>query len=327
MVKIKENLPKVSFVVCTYNCVDFTKRCLGSIRAQDYPQDKVEIVVVDSDSDDGTIEAARELGARVIITKKKGYMEGKGMPKSMGCSKASGDIIITIDSDNKLIEKDWIRKMIYPLLVDKDVNFCICRMAVVHSDPLINQYLSFVGTDPFAVYTSLDPQISLRNVKLVDKGKYYTYNIKAEDFLICGGYYLTFRKETLKKIGGYSRDVDTIYTLAKKNMANVAIPKDAHLHHLMTPDTRNFLKKKVKWGKYYFTAGNNEREFKWASGMFGKFGRIRFCYEVLRSLLFFSAFFASLRMFYLDREKAWLLHGPMTFATTVAYMIAYIKTR
>ena len=170
----KENLPKVSFVICTLNCRDFTKRCLESIRNQDYPQEKVEIIVVDSYSTDGTIEIAKALGAKIILTKIRGYMEGKGMPKSIGCSKAKGDIIITIDSDNALVEKDWIRKMTYPLSTDKKIDYCICRMSVVRSDPLINQYLSYIGTDPFAVYCSLDPQISLKNLRLEDKGKYYT---------------------------------------------------------------------------------------------------------------------------------------------------------
>src|SRR3990167_8737186 len=122
------NLPKVSFVVCTLNCKDYATRCLESIRRQDYPQDKVEIVVVDSYSTDGTIEIAKKLGARVILTKIRGYMEGKGMPKSIGCEKAKGDIIFTIDSDNFLVEKDWIKKMIFPLMTNKEIDYCICRM-------------------------------------------------------------------------------------------------------------------------------------------------------------------------------------------------------
>ena len=36
--------PTVSIVICTLNCRDYTQRCLESIRAQDYPQDKIEIV-------------------------------------------------------------------------------------------------------------------------------------------------------------------------------------------------------------------------------------------------------------------------------------------
>jgi len=323
---MSSRLPRVSIVICTLNCKDYLERALKSIRKQSYPQSKVEIVIVDSYSTDGTIETAKRYGARVILTKIRGYMEGKGMPKSMGCKKAKGEIVITIDSDNALVEDNWIMNMVYPLMSDKKIDFCICRMAVVKSDPLVNQYLSIIGTDPFAVYGSLDPQISLGNIPLKDHGKYYSYKLTPENFFIVGGYYLAFRKETLKKIGGYSRDVDTAFVLSKRGMANVGIPKKTHLHHLITTGAFEFLRKKVKWGKNYFVQGKVDRELEWSKGVFGKFGKIRFSYEVLRNLLFWPSFAISLKMFAKTREKAWLLHAPMKFATTIAYIIAYINS-
>tara|TARA_Y100000310_G_C20702463_1_gene831143 strand:- start:9765 stop:10733 length:969 start_codon:yes stop_codon:yes gene_type:complete len=319
--------PKVSFIICTLNCKQDLERCLKSIRAQDYPQNKVEIVVVDSYSTDGTIEVAKEYKSTLLLTKIRGYMEGKGMPKSMGCEKASGEIIITLDSDNALVEKDWIRKMIHPLLIDKEVNFCISRMAVVPSDPLINQYLSMVGTDPFAIYTSVDPQISLKNLKLQDKGKYYTYTLTPENFLIVGGYYLTMRKSTLKEIGGYSRDVDVAFSLAQKGMGTFAIPKQAHLHHEIAKKIPKFLKQKVKWSKFYFDNPQLQREFNWSQGLFGVHGKVRFIYEVLRNFLFFPAFFQSISLALSQKQKAWLLHAPLKFGTTFAYVIAFLKSR
>lgn len=321
-------LPRVSFVICTLNCKDFTERCLRSIRAQDYPQENVEIIVVDSYSTDGTIEVARSYGARVILTKIRGYMEGKGMPKAMGCDNARGDIVITIDSDNKLVEKDWIRRMIYPLMHDSRVTYAICRMAVVKSDPLVNQYLSYVGTDPFAIYGSLDPQISLKNVTLEDRGQYFVYTNTTRDFLVTGGYYLAFRKKDLKRIGGYSRDVDVAYTFAgEAGGARVAIVKNAHLHHLITTDTRDFLKKKVKWGSYYFKNPGLERKFNWNKGTLGRFGRVNFYYQVIKNLMFFPGVITSIVMAAHYKDKAWLMHGPLLFGTTAAYIIAYAKTR
>ncbi len=323
--KTKENWPRVSFIICTLNCKEDLERCLKSIAEQDYPKGKIEIIVVDSYSSDGTIEVAKSFNARIILTKIKGYMEGKNMPKSLGCRKAGGEIIITLDSDNKLVEKDWIKKMVYPLIKDEEVSFCISRMAVVKSDPLINQYLSLVGTDPFAIYTSLDPQLAFGRVRLKDRGNYYIYKMNLKDFYITGGYYLTIRKKTLEKIGGYSRDVDVAYTLTRKGLSNVAIPKNAHLHHSITSNFKDFFNKKIKWGRYYFSNPELEREFKWSSGLFGKNGRIRFIYEVLRNLLFFPAFLVAIKMWIREGSKAWLLHPLMKLSTTLAYMTAYNK--
>jgi glycosyltransferase involved in cell wall biosynthesis len=321
--------PKVSFVICTLNCKDYTERCIKSIREQDYPQDKVEIIVVDSYSEDGTIEVAESLGAKVILTKVKGYMEGKGMPKSIGCENATGDIIITIDSDNALVEKDWIMKMIYPLINDSTIDYTICQMAVVDSDPLVNQYLSLVGTDPFAIYNSLDPQISLGKAKLIDKGNYWVYNNTIDNFLINGGYYVAYKKETLRNMGGYIRDVDNAYNLAsKEGGANIAIAKNAHLHHLITKGYIDFMKKKIKWGRYYFNnkekMQGGERKMQWAQGTFGK---LQFVFHVLYGLILIPAFITSIKMLAKTKEKAWILHAPLIFSTTVAYIWAFIKRK
>lgn len=325
--KEKKKYPKVSFVICTLNCKDYAERCFKSIRKQDYPQKKVEIVVVDSYSDDGTIEVAKKHGAKIILTKIRGYMEGKGMPKAIGVEKSKGEIIFTIDSDNALVEKDWIQKMVYPLMNNEEVDYCICRQKVVKSDPLVNQYLSLVGTDPFAIYSSVDPQISLGNLKLKDMGEYYIFENKKKDFYITGGYYIGIRAKTIKEIGGYVRDVDNAFKLAKKGQAIIAIPKKAHVHHLISKGFIDFFKKKVKWGRYYVNNPNLERDFKWSEGYFGKFGKLRFIYEVIRNLLFFPAFFVSLKMLIKRGEKAWILHAPMKFSTTIAYIYAYFKRK
>jgi len=319
-------LPSVSIVICTLNCKNDLEICLKSIKKQDYPKKKIEIIVVDSYSSDGTLKVAKKYGAKIILTKIRGYMEGKGMPKSIGCDAAKGDIIITIDSDNALVEKDWIKKMIHPLLIDSTINYAICRMAVVKSDPIINQYLSFVGTDPFAIYGSLDPQITYGNVKLIDKGNYMIYNNKISNFLITGGYYLVFKKEVLKEIGGYTRDVDIAYAFAsKKSGANIAIVKNAHLHHLITTSIFDFYKKKKKWGKYYFKNQSMERAHKWSEGFFGRFGKINFSFNIIKDLLFIPNIFLSFKMLIKYNNKSWLLHPFIKFLTVIAYLDAWIS--
>ncbi len=320
-------LPKVSFVICTLNCKKDLERCLKSIKKQDYPKKNVEIIVVDSYSNDGTLDIAKKFGAKIVLTKIRGYMEGKGMPKSIGCNKSNGDIIITIDSDNALVEKDWIKKMTFPLIMDKEVSFSICRMLVSRSDPLSNQYLSYVGTDPFAIYNSLDPQITFGNINLKDKGKYWTYKLTEKNFYVVGGYYVAFKKEILKKIGGYMRDVDNAYILAKMGIGTLAIPKNCHIHHLITKNSWKFIKKKIKWGSYYFKSGKEERVFEWYNGWGGRFGKINFIYHVIKNLLFIPELIISIKMLVKYRNKCWLIHSPMVFGTTLAYIIAFIKTK
>lgn len=52
------NLPKVSFCIPTLNNEDTIEKCLSSIANQDYPS--VEIIIVDGNSKDKTIEIAKK---------------------------------------------------------------------------------------------------------------------------------------------------------------------------------------------------------------------------------------------------------------------------
>jgi len=45
--------PKITFVVCTYNCKENARRCFMSINKQNYPGD-VELIACDGGSSDGT---------------------------------------------------------------------------------------------------------------------------------------------------------------------------------------------------------------------------------------------------------------------------------
>ena len=54
-----------------------------------------EILIVDNDSTDNTSEVARNLGAKVVFEKKRGY----GQAYKRGIPLATGDIIVTMDGD------------------------------------------------------------------------------------------------------------------------------------------------------------------------------------------------------------------------------------
>lgn len=54
-------LPLVSFIVPCRNEAPYLARSLGALLAQDYPADRLEIIVADGESEDGSAEIAREL--------------------------------------------------------------------------------------------------------------------------------------------------------------------------------------------------------------------------------------------------------------------------
>jgi cellulose synthase/poly-beta-1,6-N-acetylglucosamine synthase-like glycosyltransferase len=54
------NLPFVTVIVVNYNGKPFLPACLGSLAGIDYPRDKLEVILVDNNSSDGSVAYIKE---------------------------------------------------------------------------------------------------------------------------------------------------------------------------------------------------------------------------------------------------------------------------
>ncbi len=87
--------PLVSVTVPTYNCARTLPLCLRSVLDQGYP--RLELIVVDGHSRDGTVAVARELGARVLLC------DGKLLAaRALGVREARGEFVLMLDADQVL---------------------------------------------------------------------------------------------------------------------------------------------------------------------------------------------------------------------------------
>lgn len=104
------NLPYVSLIIPCRNEENFIEGCLKSIFLQDYPKDKFEVILVDGDSTDKTIEKASVFKNVKIISNIK-----KIVPISMniGIKKSSGTYIIRID-----VHCEYPKNYIYSLVTN-----------------------------------------------------------------------------------------------------------------------------------------------------------------------------------------------------------------
>jgi cellulose synthase/poly-beta-1,6-N-acetylglucosamine synthase-like glycosyltransferase len=95
------HFPQVSVVVCTYNEARVIERRLSNLLELDYPLDKLEILVVDSASKDGTVSfvnrfciAHPDAPIRLI---REDARRGKVSAINLGLACASGEVVILTD--------------------------------------------------------------------------------------------------------------------------------------------------------------------------------------------------------------------------------------
>jgi len=116
-----EPLPTVSVILPVYNEAKNLAPRVENLLAQDYPRDRLEIIIVESGSTDGTISAARELEARVpnlkVVIQESRL--GKASAVAAGKTVAEGSIIVVSDA-NTVYDRATLTKLVQPFR-DPDV--------------------------------------------------------------------------------------------------------------------------------------------------------------------------------------------------------------
>ena len=102
-------LPEVSIVIPVMNRADELRRCLKSLSQLNYPQEKLQIIVVDDGSSDHSPVVARAFGALVVSS--GGTARGPAAARNVGASMASGEILAFIDSDCTA-SSDWLLELL-----------------------------------------------------------------------------------------------------------------------------------------------------------------------------------------------------------------------
>jgi len=104
------DLPFVSVVIPTYNRKGKLIRLIESILQSNYPREKLEIIVVDDASTDGTYEEVRKKfpEVKIIRNEKELFLAGS---RNVGIRNSKGESIFLIDDDN-IIDKNCILELV-----------------------------------------------------------------------------------------------------------------------------------------------------------------------------------------------------------------------
>lgn len=99
--------PLVSVIMPVRNEAAFIERSLGAVLRQDYPPDRMEILVADGDSSDATLAiiGAMDSGKRVRIVRNPARLQAAALNAAL--REASGDIIVRVDG-HTVIAPDYV---------------------------------------------------------------------------------------------------------------------------------------------------------------------------------------------------------------------------
>lgn len=93
------DLPTISVIIPTHDRRDSLLRALTALNAQDYPADRIELVVVCDGCTDGSADAARSFGLSFPVKVIEQTNLGPGGARNVGAAQASGDYLIFLDDD------------------------------------------------------------------------------------------------------------------------------------------------------------------------------------------------------------------------------------
>lgn len=102
-----QSLPRVSVVMPVRNEEQYIAMAVRSIGRQNYPQELIDVIVVDNGSTDGSVQAATAAGAKVVVKTNCRV----GAVRNEGARISAGQVLAFLDSDCEA-GPDWLRKAV-----------------------------------------------------------------------------------------------------------------------------------------------------------------------------------------------------------------------
>lgn len=167
---------KFSLIICGYNEEDNLDRCLSSCLSLDYPKNDYEIIYVDNNSRDRSLEIAKKYPIKTYNESKQGLSEAR----NTGIKKSTGEILVFLDADLEL-DRDYLKYQGETFL-DKNIGAGGGKVL-----PLVRTWVAdYLGVSLFEGYPRY------KHIKYIK-----TYP----------GCNLTIKKEILEKIGVFQENL------------------------------------------------------------------------------------------------------------------------
>ncbi|MFA8343602.1 MAG: glycosyltransferase [Rhodothermaceae bacterium] len=208
-------MPDLSIIIVNYNVKEFILNLLDSIDKCS-PEISREVIVVDNNSDDGSVEAIQKLRPDVKLIANKNNV-GFGKANNQGLEICKGKFILLLNPDT-IVKEDTFRLLIEKFSSTPDLGMAGCKVLNPDGTLQLACRRSFPG--PWTSFTKVTglsrffPKSKLfARYNLTFKDENESYEVDA-----ISGCFMFIKREVYEKIGGfdpvffmYGEDLDLCY--------------------------------------------------------------------------------------------------------------------
>jgi len=222
-------LPEVSIIIPVMNRAEELRRCLKSLLLLNYPEEKLQIIVVDDGSSDDSPAVARAFGAMLVSS--GGTARGPAAARNVGAAMAAGEILAFIDSDCTA-SSAWLAELL-PTFADTKIVAVgglvdgMCRESVVDHYENVMSSLSLGGRE--LTGASGDDTFYLPSCNLL---------VRRAAFLAAGGF------NDAMHVG---EDVDLTWRLRDSGWTIAYLPL-GKIYHEHRSSIRSFMSRRFDYG-------------------------------------------------------------------------------
>ena len=318
-------LPGISVLIPTLNAERYLEECLRSVRAQDYPAEGIEIIAADAGSKDATLDILKRYDVRVVPNPGVTGEAARAILNRL----ASRELILSIDSDNYLVGKDWLTRMVEPLLDDATVFASEpTRWDYTQADPPMNRYFALAGiNDPVSLfignygrYSHLTGRWTQMPHGEEQHNGYLVARLETGRVPTMGANGFLVRTKVVQDnfSGTHYFDIDFVNELVRRGFTRVA-KVDVALGHHFARDLRAF-RRKTRRRIEDFLYWREERNYPWLSS---RWPIIRF---TIYTVLVVPLLWQIARGWSRVHDRAWLYHLPVCWLTLWLYGVAVVRS-
>lgn len=329
---MNSKLPSVSCVIATYNSSETITQCLTSVFSQNYPKDKLEVIIADGGSKDTTLKILKRF--RIKLYKIPTKLQEAEYNKGVGVTHAKNELLLFIDADNILTHKNWLRNMVKPLMENEAIAGAeVLRFHYNPKDFILDRYFALLGgIDTVPYYLGKDAKLSWAFDKYnllgesKDMGDYYRVKFTGKKIPTIGANGFVLRRKLLKWIKPGPENffhTDINYDLVQKGFNTFAFVKDDIVHFKQTKVSyfiKFLLRRKYIMETQYFERLKKRRTAVYVA----ETDRLNLIKYIIYSLTFVKPTYDAIRGYIKIRDKAWFLHPVVCFGFLIVYSWAVI---